>query len=48
MGDHFLVREFITVSALNNTVEQQDGAESLSLDYSDILQMNVFGVCLSI
>jgi hypothetical protein len=38
MGDHLLIREFITVSALNNSVEQEDGAKGFSLDNSDILQ----------
>lgn len=45
MSDHLLVRELITVSALNNTVQQKDGAKGLSFDNRDILRMSIFGVC---
>lgn len=41
MSDHLLVRELITVSALNNTIQQKDGAKGLSFDNRDILQMSV-------
>jgi hypothetical protein len=38
VGDHLLVGELITVGALNDAVEDKDGAECLGLDDSNILK----------
>ncbi len=38
MGDHLLVGELVAVGALDDAVEEEDGAESLSLDHGHVLQ----------
>jgi len=44
VGDHFLVREFITLSALNDTIENQDVTIVGGLENKDILVQGLFDV----